>query len=225
MVVLTMTSCHLNGQYVAMLEVAVVLLILQAHGLIAPQNPSSLSSSGTIIEMYPYERRNCSMSSMEYSSRRKDSAMASQHFLVPIDFSEPANQALEYAINLAGKLEARLTLLHVIQSVPLGGVDMGVTLPYTYLQDLEAEITQGMEACLARVTAAGLEGDIVVVHGVPFHEVVETAKTQKVDLIIMGTHGRSGLQHVLLGSVAEKVVRLAPCPVLVARQPTIVPVS
>jgi universal stress protein A len=162
---------------------------------------------------------------MAYTSQRKDITMASQRFLVPIDFSESANQALEYAINLAGKLEAHLTLLHVIQSVPLGGVDMGVTLPYTYLQDLEAEITQSMEACLTRVAAAGLEGDIVVVHGVPFHEIVETAKTQKVDLIVMGTHGRSGLQHILLGSVAEKVVRLAPCPVLVARQPTIVPVS
>ncbi len=136
--------------------------------------------------------------------------MASQRFLVPIDFSEYANQALEYAINLAGKLEARLTLLHVIQ---------------TYLQDLEAEIMQSIEACLARVTAAGLEGDIVVVHGVPFHEILETAKTQRMDLIVMGTHGRTGLQHILLGSVAEKVVRLAPCPVLVARQPTIVPVS
>jgi nucleotide-binding universal stress UspA family protein len=151
--------------------------------------------------------------------------MASQRFLVPIDFSECANQALEYAINLGRGLGARLTLLHVIQSIPLGGVDMGVTLPYTYLQDLEAEIMQSMEACRARVTAAGLEGDIVVVHGVPFHEIVETAKAQKVDLIIIGTHGRTGLQHILLGSVAEKVVRLAPCPVLVARQPTIVPVS
>ena len=72
---------------------------------------------------------------------------------------------------------------------------------------------------------SGTEGDIVVVHGVPFHEIVETAKTQKVDFIVMGTYGRTGLQHVLLGSVAEKIVRLAPCPVLIARQPTIVPVS
>jgi nucleotide-binding universal stress UspA family protein len=162
---------------------------------------------------------------MRYPSRRKDIAMASQRFLVPIDFSDYANQALDYAINLAGKLEARLTLLHVIQSVPLGGVDMGVTLPYTYLQDLEAEIMQSMQSHLARVTAAGLEGEIVVVHGVPFHEIVETAKMHKVDLIVMGTHGHTGLQHILLGSVAEKVVRLAPCPVLVARQPTIVPVA
>ena len=151
--------------------------------------------------------------------------MASQRFLVPIDFSECANQALEYAINLGRGLGARLTLLHVIQSVPLGGVDMGVTLPYTYLQDLEAEITSSMQACLERVTAAGLEGKIVVVHGVPFQEILNTAKKQQVDLIIMGTHGRTGLQHVLMGSVAEKVVRLAPCPVLVVRQPTLVPIA
>jgi len=60
---------------------------------------------------------------------------------------------------------------------------------------------------------------------VPFHEIIEMAKAQQMDLIVMGTHGRTGFQHVLLGSVAEKVVRLAPCPVLVARQPTVVPVT
>jgi nucleotide-binding universal stress UspA family protein len=151
--------------------------------------------------------------------------MAAQRFLVPVDFSEYADQALEYAMGLAGKLGARLTLLHVIQALPLGGVDMGVSLPYTYLQDLEAEITNSLQAYLERVTAAGLEGEIAVVHGVPFHEIIETAKLQQVDLIIMGTHGRTGLQHVLLGSVAEKVVRLSPCPVLVVRQPAVVPVS
>jgi nucleotide-binding universal stress UspA family protein len=63
------------------------------------------------------------------------------------------------------------------------------------------------------------------VHGVPFHEIIETAKTQQVDLIVMGTHGRTGFQYVLLGSVAEKVVRLAPYPVLVARQRTVVSIS
>ena len=154
--------------------------------------------------------------------------MTAQHFLVPVDFSEYANQALEYAIGLASKLGARLTLLHVMQSPPWGGVDMDVTIPYAYsqyIQVLEAESTHSMQSCLERVTAAGVEGEVVVVHGVPFHEIIETAKMQQVDLIVMGTHGRTGLQHVLLGSVAEKVARLAPCPVLIVRQPTVVPVS
>jgi len=161
----------------------------------------------------------------EVHSGRKDTVMAVQHFLVPLDFSEYANQALDYAIQLANKLGARLTLLHVVQSLPMGSVDMGVTLPYTYMQDLEAEIMESMNSCLARVTAAGLEGEVAVVHGVPFQEIIEMAKAQHVDLIVMGTHGRTGFEHVLLGSVAEKVVRLAPCPVLVARQPTVVPVA
>ena len=99
---------------------------------------------------------------------------------------------------------------------------MDVTLPYAYsrfIQHLEAEVAHRMQACLERVTAGGLEGEVVVVQGVPFQKILETAKNQQVDLIIMGTHGRTGLQHVLLGSVAEKVVHLAPCPVLVVRQP------
>jgi nucleotide-binding universal stress UspA family protein len=154
--------------------------------------------------------------------------MTAQHLLVPVDFSEYANQALEYAIRLASKLDAHLTLLHVIQSPPWGGIDLDVTFPHaysTFLQHLETEITHSMEAYLQRVTTAGLVGDMAVVHGVPFHEILETARIQQVDLIVMGTHGRTGLYHVLLGSVAEKVVHLAPCPVLVVRQPTMVPIS
>jgi universal stress protein A len=144
--------------------------------------------------------------------------MPTQHFLVPIDLSAYADQALAYAIRLASTLEARLTLLHVMQPLPMAGVDMGVTLPATYLQEVEAEVQRSMEAALARVTAAGLTGEQVVLYGVPFQEIVDTAKARQVDLIIMGTHGRTGLLHVLLGSVAEKVVRLAPCSVLVVRQ-------
>ena len=143
-------------------------------------------------------------------------------------FSEDANQALAYAIALASKLGARVTLLHVMQSPPWGGVDMDVTLPHAYsqfIQHLEAEVTHRMQACLERVTARGLEGEMAVVHGEPFQEILDTAKKQQVDLSIMGTHGRTGLQHVLLGSVAEKVVRLAPCPVLVVRQPPLVPIA
>ena len=143
--------------------------------------------------------------------------MPTTHFLVPIDFSTYAEQALDYAIRLARTLKARLTVLHVIQPVPMAGVDMGVALPEAYLRELEEAVQRDMEEALARVTAAGLTAERVVLYGVPFQEIVETAKARQVDLIVMGTHGRTGLMQVLLGSVAEKVVRLAPCSVLVVR--------
>jgi universal stress protein A len=146
--------------------------------------------------------------------------MTVHHVLVPLDFSTYAEQTLDYAIALAQKLQARVTLLHVIQPPAVVKVEGGIWPSSTFLQDLEAAVTRDMEGYLARVTAAGLAGEIAVVHGVPFQEILDTAKARQVDLIIMGTHGRTGLSHVLLGSVAEKVVRLAPCPVLVARQPT-----
>jgi nucleotide-binding universal stress UspA family protein len=145
--------------------------------------------------------------------------METQHYLVPLDFSEHADKALQYAIELAQKVPARLTLLHVIHTMPLGVTEIGASLPYAYLQEMEADIAQAMDAYLQRVQAAKLQGEVKTVHGVPFQEIVECAKAGKVDLIIMGTHGRTGLQHALLGSVAEKVVRLAPCSVLVTRLP------
>jgi nucleotide-binding universal stress UspA family protein len=130
--------------------------------------------------------------------------MTAQHFLVPIDFSSYAEQALDSAIALAQKLQARVTLLHVIQP-PGVNVAGGIWPSATFLQDLEAAVTRDMEGYLVRVTAAGLAGEIVIVHGVPFQEILDTAKARQVDLIIMGTHGRTGLSHVLLGSVAEGV--------------------
>jgi nucleotide-binding universal stress UspA family protein len=143
--------------------------------------------------------------------------MTTQHILVPVDFSGYAEQALEYAIGLARKLPARLTLLHVIHMMPLGVADMGTALPYSYIQELEAEVQQRMETYRQRVQEAGLEGTVLVEPGTPFQSIVDTARDHHVDLIVMGTHGRTGLAHTFLGSVAEKVVRLAPCPVLVTR--------
>jgi nucleotide-binding universal stress UspA family protein len=144
--------------------------------------------------------------------------MATQHFLVPTDFSTYADAALEYAIALASKLQARLTLLHVIHSVPLWMEgDMGRALPDVYLAELEAQVQQHLEKRQQRIQAAGVQGNVLMVHGVPFQRIVDLARDQQSDMIVMGTHGRTGLQHLLLGSVAEKVVRLAPCAVLIVR--------
>lgn len=143
--------------------------------------------------------------------------MTAQHILVPLDFSPYADQALEYAIELGQKLQARLTLLHVIHLTPLTMGDSVTAFPGTFLEEIETDAEQLMNASLGRLHHGGLSGETVIVHGVPFQAIIETAESRDVDLIIMGTHGRTGLTHVLMGSVSEKVVRLAPCPVLVTR--------
>jgi len=143
--------------------------------------------------------------------------MTAEHILVPTDLSEYADQALDYAIELAQKLQARLTLLHIIDTTPLGVVEGAAMLPPSYWQELETGIEQSMEESLKRLHDVGLQGETIIIHGVPFQSIIDTVKDRGTDLIVMGTHGRTGLTHVLMGSVAERVVRLAPCPVLVTR--------
>ena len=140
-----------------------------------------------------------------------------QHILVPTDFSEYANYALNYAIELAKTLQARLTVLYVlhVSSLALGEASPAV-LDAT-LETMETNAQQQTNIALDRVKQAGLQGANTIVEGTPFQAIIETAESRDVDLIIMGTHGRKGLTHALMGSVAEKVVRLAPCPVLVTR--------
>ena len=151
--------------------------------------------------------------------------MPAQHILVPIDFSPDADTALTQAMALALALDARLTLLHVIHMMPL---TVGEVPPFhldAYMEELENDAQQQMQITLQRVHRAGLQGDSAIVHGVPFDTIVDMARDEKVDMIVMGTHGRTGLPHALMGSVAEKVVRLAPCPVLVSREKCLVPTT
>lgn len=148
-----------------------------------------------------------------------------QHILVPIDFSEPSQEALRYATELATTLQARLTLLHVLQTPALmGGPELGISLA-TYMEQIETDMRQMMAERVQQARETGVACDGVLVHGVPFQHIIDTASEQQVDLIVMGTHGHTNLQHFFLGSVAEKVVRLAPCAVLVARQKVTAPAS
>ncbi|GIX49801.1 MAG: universal stress protein [Candidatus Tectimicrobiota bacterium] len=130
--------------------------------------------------------------------------------LVPLDFSDHAQRALTCALELAEPLQARLTLLHVIHLPAPGEVDVA-----GYLSAVEAVARQGLATALQRVRQAGIEAHSRLVHGVPWQQIVDTARALPADLIVMATHGRTGLQHALIGSVTERVVRHAPCPVLV----------
>src|SRR5262249_33911639 len=151
-------------------------------------------------------------------SARKETAMIVQHVLVPIDFSATADRALTYAIALAQQLHARLTLIHVLDLTSVTMEDMTAGMTATYLDNLKTDAQHLLQASRERVQLAGLQGESVLVQGTPTQTILDTAGEQGVDLIIMGTHGRTGLAHVFLGSVAEHVVRQGPCPVLVVRR-------
>ncbi len=141
--------------------------------------------------------------------------------LVPTDFSKHSTNALRYAAAFAEKFGAELYLLHVVQDLALF-IPEAVSVAPPIAPPVE-QMTAAVRAALEKVVRdANLQGLTVhtdVREGTPFYEIIQAAKEKDVDLIIMGTHGHSGLAHVLLGSVTEKVVRKAPCPVLTVRHP------
>jgi universal stress protein A len=137
--------------------------------------------------------------------------------LVPTDFSHYSEKALEYAIPLARQFGARLTLLHVIE--PVATPDFEGAFP------LALENARAKELCHSALKAlsekfgnepALIEGRVVR-QGRAFDEIAKAARELKIDLIVIATHGYTGLKHTFLGSTAERVVRHAPCPVLVVR--------
>ncbi len=137
------------------------------------------------------------------------------HILVPHDFSDTAGGALSYAVELAGKLQARITIMNAYELPNYGYPDGALTLEV--IQDIQRSSEEGLKAVGAKVRRPGLEVEEVVRQGPAWWEIDAVAKETKADLIVMGTHGRKGFTRALLGSVAEKVVRTAPCPVLTVR--------
>ncbi len=141
--------------------------------------------------------------------------------LCPVDFSDSSDHALQYAIALAQSHEATLRLLHVVQpplmSVP--GDPMVPEFSSEVLEDIKTASQRRLEEMAATTREQVPVVETQIATGSPFVEIVTDAKDQNIDLIVVGTHGRSGLAHVMIGSVAEKVVRKAPCPVLTVKHP------
>jgi nucleotide-binding universal stress UspA family protein len=149
--------------------------------------------------------------------------MAIKRILVPVDFSDDSLRALQYAKDFATPFKAELVLLYVVEPIYYATpADMYATSPNLAL--LIDEQRRSGKAQLARLEAKLAKGRRkvrgVLKAGSPAQVIVDTAKRLKADMIIMSTHGRSGLAHVLLGSVAERVVRGASCPVLTVRRGT-----
>jgi universal stress protein A len=141
-----------------------------------------------------------------------------QEILLPTDFSDYSAAATKYACELATKFDAELHLLHTLEthlaSTPNFG--LGLDLP-KYVSESRAAAEKSLAGVLDPKWAEGRSVVKAMVEGSPKVEIVAYARKHQIDLIVLATHGRSGLAHVLMGSVAESVVRTAPCPVLTVR--------
>ncbi len=136
--------------------------------------------------------------------------------LCPVDFSDTSAHALKTAIELATQLDAKIHLIHVYQyptySIP--EADLVTPIDLSLQDDYVERLQQQLDDLYEKHSNSGVVVDSTLAEGVPYVEIVNTAKEIKANLIIIGTHGRTGLSHMLLGSVAERVVRSSIVPVL-----------
>ena len=134
--------------------------------------------------------------------------------LVPVDFSSHSQRALQTGIELAKAFGAKLHLLHCYQ-INVGAISpYGLVIPESFDRDIREAATKQLEQWREKVAAQKIEVESEVSPLFPSEAIASTAERIGADLIVMGTRGLSGIKHVMLGSVAERTVRIAPCPVL-----------
>jgi nucleotide-binding universal stress UspA family protein len=143
-----------------------------------------------------------------------------QRVLVPTDFSDTSGAALIYATALGEQFGASLHLLHVVEVIVAGE-----TLPWPLGprdeidRAIESSAWEALRGLMSSDEQNRLHAEVALQWGTPFVEIIRYARAHDIDLITMGTHGRGGVKHLLMGSVAENVVRSSPCPVLTVRHP------
>jgi nucleotide-binding universal stress UspA family protein len=140
-----------------------------------------------------------------------------QKILVPTDFSEYSQHALKYAVALAQSFKAKLYVVHILEHAVVGAPTE------TFQAEIRVEAEKSEREQLNQLTqelgVKQIDAEPVFGSGIAHTEIVKTAKELDVDLITLATHGRTGLSHLVFGSTAEKIIRLAPCPVLVVKHP------
>lgn len=136
--------------------------------------------------------------------------------LAPLDFSKSSVKALQYASALAVQFQATLILVHVVEFSFVGS-EFGAVELAQIESDMRENGRKQMETLAGKLVDPGLEIKTIIASGRPSIEIIETARDEAIDLIVIATHGHSSLAHVILGSTVERVVRHAPCPVLVVR--------
>ncbi len=138
--------------------------------------------------------------------------------LFALDFSESSEHAFAYALAMAKCFDSRLVIIHVIQEP---GDLSGFYVPHISFEKLEKEIEEGAEKMMEKFCGKML-GDFTnyetgILSGIPYEEILRKAEEEEISMIVMGTQGRKGIDHLLFGSTAERVVRSAKCPVLTVR--------
>jgi nucleotide-binding universal stress UspA family protein len=143
-----------------------------------------------------------------------------KRILVPTDFSEPSDEALAYARQLADAFGSSLHVLHVLEDLAAHAwtTEVYVSALPGAREEMERQARERLDRLLSPAQRAKYLAEIALRFGSPFVEIVRYARDEQIDLIVLGTHGRGAIAHMLLGSVAERVVRKAPCPVLTVRQ-------
>lgn len=153
--------------------------------------------------------------------KRTREASAIKKILVPTDFSPSSKHAINYAATLARKFAAQIVLIHVIESLPYSVTDTFTLVDHR--RALEKTAGSLLENSRKELVRKGLSVKAHLLSGAPSREILQRARREKADLIVMGTQGRTGVSRLLLGSVAEKVVRLSACSVLTVRNRTAIP--
>ena len=145
--------------------------------------------------------------------------IALKRVLIPVDFGENSAQVLHYGLDLAKKFDAEVHLLHIIEdrAAIAAGPDGFYRLPGETVVEMVEETQKKLEEVEFPEGFQEMGRTCHVSEGAPFVEIIQYAKKHDIDLIVMGTHGKTGIVHMLMGSVAERVVRKAPCPVLTIR--------
>lgn len=140
--------------------------------------------------------------------------------LVPIDFSDYSKSALKYAVNFAKVFNAEMYLIYVVEPVIYPpDFSMGQIAIPSVTFEMDERAKEELTKLAQQEIPAEIKRQVIIKTGKPFVEIIETAAEEDIDLIIIATHGHSGVEHILFGSTAEKVVRKAPCPVLTLREP------
>lgn len=190
------------------------LIVMATHGYTGLKHALLGSTAEWVVRHAP-----CSVLTVPSSRRRaptNERGLEMSRILVPLDFSELSKTALPWACFLARSFQAEVILVNVTEIFPMEHL-LGAEMMNHALMPLMKDAEINLQ-CMAK-SLLGVKGSVAVRAGVPFKEICQAAQDLGAELIVLTTHGYTGVKHMWLGSTAERVVRAAPCPVLVVRQP------